>query len=112
MSSLSLMSFVNECAHVDVTKTTLRLYRVDAELIDSTMHGRNKQTVEIPVADVAEIKLYTGMLAPSATCYIDVTFKDEVAYKKRCFLICGHPAARLTAFEAKIAGISVTGEAL
>jgi hypothetical protein len=103
-------AYVDNCTHVDITKQTLRVYRVDAELIDMVMHGCNKQTIEIHVKDVAALQVYTGILAPSKTCYIDVCFKDSHAHPKRCFLICGHPAAKLTIFEAGLAGIPVDSE--
>lgn len=102
------MSSVEHCTYEDQTRKTLRIYRVDSEMVDDVVHARNKQTIEIPVSDVSALKIYTGMIAPMATCYIDVYFKGEIS--QRCFLICGHPAAKLTQFEAKIAGIPVDSE--
>jgi hypothetical protein len=110
LSTPSMAAYVDDCKHVDITKQTLRVYRVDAELIGGVMHGRKKQTIEIPVKDVASLRVYTGILAPSMTCYIDVVFKDPKVHAQRCYLICGHPAAKLTTFEARLAGIAVTSE--
>ncbi len=91
----------------DRTKTVFRLHRVDSELTkDGFAHPLNRQTLEFSPDEIDHIHAYTGWLAPGATGYVDVVFKDK---KKaaRTFVVCGHPAIKLAIFEARLATIRV-----
>ena len=90
----------------------LKLYRVNFELLgstfDETVNKRNI-TIGISTSIIKSVHFYTGILAPSATCWVDITFKDETR-KPKCYLICGHYAASKSAARARELNLTIIGD--
>lgn len=95
---------------------TFNLCNVDSEIIEDAKLelgfrtvDMKRETVTYAAATVESINVYTGMLAPTKTAYIDVIGTDG---KSRTFLIAGHVHAKTAMAAAKKLGIKVTGETL
>jgi hypothetical protein len=68
----------------------------------------HNKTVMVNPRYIKYIEYYTGIMASSATCYVDIHFKYSSC--SVTYLICGHYAGLATIQKAKELGIEVEGE--